>query len=301
MALIDEQILGSTGAGAASGAAIGAAFGGGIGAVPGALIGGALGLFGGISARSSARGQQAMAQAQLDEARRTQQQALGYAGPSAAELEGQRQLLSLQEQVLGRANRELDFLSRNLDLRSPGALQAGQGLFSQLIARQRLNQRAALESSLRARLGEGYATTSIGQQALQSFDQGTIDVGTQAIPQFLQTAYGAIQAPMALEDAIKRRQIGALTSTPVTPYAGAGNLAQVLQGQQMTQQLGSLFQLGGMMAGQKMSAPQYNFSFGSQFAQNDLLQGAMNQMGVSQYQTSPNQLQGILKSPGVTG
>lgn len=255
---IDSNVIGSTGTGAATGAAIGSVVPG-IGTAAGAVIGGALGFFGGLSSSSAARGQQAMAQAQLDEARRTREQALGYAGPSAAELEGQRQLLSLQEQVLGRANRELDFLSRNLDLRAPGAMQAGQGLFSQLIARQRLNQRSALESQLRQRLGEGYATTSIGQQALQSFDQGTIDVGTQAIPQFLQTAYGAIQAPMSLEDQIKRRQIGALTQTPITPYAGAQNLAQVLQGQQMTQQIGSLFQLGGMMAGQKLGAPQVNY------------------------------------------
>lgn len=258
---VDTNILGSTGAGAATGAAIGSVVPG-IGTGIGAAVGGALGFFSGLSSSSAARGQQAMAQAQLAEARRTREQALGFAGPSAAELEGQRQLLSLQEQVLGRANRELDFLSRNIDLRSPGALQAGQGLFSQMIARQRLNQRSALESQLRQRLGAGYATTSTGQQALQAFDQGTIDVGTQAIPQFLQTAYGAIQAPLSLEDAIKRRQVGALTGTPIAPYEGAGNLAQVLQGQQMTQQIGSLFQLGGMMAGQKMGAPQVNYMGG---------------------------------------
>lgn len=203
----------------------------------------------------AAAAQQGMAQAQLSEAERTRQQALGFAGPSAAELEGQRQLLSLQEQVLGRANRELDFLSRNLDLRAPGAMQAGQGLFSQLIARQRLNQRAALESQLRQRLGEGYATTSVGQQALQSFDQGTIDVGTQAIPQFLQTAYGAIQAPMSLEDQIKRRQIGALTQTPVAPYAGAQFLGDVLRNQQQAQIGGSLLQAGAMAAGYAMGGP----------------------------------------------
>jgi hypothetical protein len=197
----------------------------------------------------AAAAQQGMAQAQLSEAERTRQQALGFAGPSAAELEGQRQLLSLQEQVLGRANRELDFLSRNLDLRTPGAVQAGQGLFSQLIARQRAGQRAALESQLQARLGAGYATSSIGQQALQAFDQGTIDVGTQAIPQFLQTAYGAIQAPMTIEDAIKRRQIGAITQTPVAPYAGAGFLGDYLRAQQQGQIGGSLLQLGGMALG----------------------------------------------------
>lgn len=299
MALIDEQILGSTGSGAAAGAAIGSAFGG-VGALPGAVIGGALGFFGGLSSRSAARGQQAMAQAQLDEARRTREQALSFAGPSASDLSGIQSMLALQEQILGRANRELDFLSRNLDLRAPGALQAGQGLFSQLIARQRFDQRSALESRLRQRLGEGYATTSIGQQALQAFDQGTIDVGVQAIPQFLQTAYQAIQAPMSVEDAIARRRIGALTQTPITPYAGAQNLAQVLQGQQTTQQIGSLFQLGGMMAGQKLGAPQYNFDT-SQFAQNNLLQGGMNKMGVDQYQAVPNQLQGILKSPYMVG
>jgi hypothetical protein len=280
---IDSNVVGSTASGAASGAAIGS-FIPGVGTAIGAGIGGLLGFASGLSSSSAARGQQAMAQAQLDEARRARELALGFAGPSSVELQGQQQLLALQEQVLGRANRELDFLSRNLDLRSPGALQAGQGLFSQLIARQRLNQRSALESQLRERLGAGYATSSIGQQALQAFDQGTVDVGVQAIPQFLQTAYGAIQAPLSLEDAIKRRQIGAAVQTPIAPYAGAGNLAQVLQGQQMTQQIGSLFQLGGMVAGRKAGAPNINYVInGSPFLNPE-----------NQFQQPPSQLQNIL-------
>jgi len=280
---IDSNVVGSTASGAASGAAIGS-FIPGIGTAIGAGIGGLLGLGSGLSSSSAARAQQAMAQAQLDEARRARELALGFAGPSSVELQGQQQLLALQEQVLGRANRELDFLSRNLDLRSPGALQAGQGLFSQLIARQRLNQRSALESQLRQRLGAGYATSSIGQQALQAFDQGTVDVGVQAIPQFLQTAYGAIQAPLSLEDAIKRRQIGAAVQTPITPYAGAGNLAQVLQGQQMTQQIGSLFQLGGMVAGARAGAPNTNYFVNTSPFLNPQ----------DQFQQAPSQLQSIL-------
>lgn len=289
MAVIDEQIIGSTGSGAAAGAAIGSAFGG-IGAVPGALIGGTLGFFGGLSSRSAARGQQALAQAQLEEARRTREQALQFAGPSSVELDAQRQLLELQTQVLGRANRELDFLSRNLDLRTPGAAEAGQGLFSQLISRQRLNQRVALESQLRQRLGAGYATTSIGQQALQAFDQGTVDVGVQAIPQFLQTAYGAVQAPVALEDVIKRRQVAALTGTPVTPFAGAGNLAQILQGQQMTQQIGSMFQLGGILAGKKFGSETNNFFVDN--STSPFIGG-----GADQFQAPPTQMQSILRPP----
>jgi hypothetical protein len=243
----------------------------------------------------AAAAQQQMAQAQLSEAERTRQQALGFAGPSAAELEGQRQLLSLQEQVLGRANRELDFLSRNLDLRSPGAVQAGQGLFSQLIARQRANQRAALESQLQARLGAGYATSSIGQQALQAFDQGTIDVGTQAIPQFLQTAYGAIQAPMTLEDAIKRRQIGAITQTPVAPYAGSGFLGDYLRAQQQGEIGGSLLKLGGMALG-AMTGGVGGAAAGGKLG--DILSGTMNQyqmpeIGSSFARSTPSWSQGF--------
>lgn len=235
------------------------------GLLTGGLIagGGLLSFFGG---RSQASAQQQIAESQLQAAReaiaqqrREREQALGFAGPSTVELDAQSQMLDLSRQVLGRANRELQFLSQGLDITSPGASQAGRGLFSELIARTRAAQRSNLQMQLQERLGAGYATSSAGQAALQQFDVGTTDIGVQAIPQFLQTAYGALQAPLTLEDTIKRRQIGAATGTAVAPlmfqgaqFAGASNVGSALSGAALGQLGGTLSGIGGMAVGNYM-------------------------------------------------
>lgn len=232
-------------------------------ALLGVGAGGIASFFGG---RSQASAQQRIAESQLQasreaiaQQRREREQALGFAGPSATELDMQSQMLNLSSQVLGRANRELEFLSRGLDISAPGAAQAGRGLFSELIARTRASQRSNLEMQLRERLGAGYATSSAGQAALQQFDVGTTDIGVQAIPQFLQTAYGAMQAPLSLEDVIKRRQIGAASGTAVAPlmfqgaqFAGAENVGSALRGQALGQFGSTLSNVGGMAFGNYM-------------------------------------------------
>lgn len=233
-----------------------------------ALGGGLLSYFGG---RSQADAQQRAAEAQaaemrrqfeaaLAERRREQGMALRFAAPSSVELQAQSNFLDLQEQILGRTKRELDFLSRGLDITSPGAAEAGRGLFSSIIMRQRAQQRASLESQLRDRFGAGYATTSAGQSALQQFDQGTVDVGVQAIPAFLGQAYQSIGAPVSLEQAIKNRQISAAQGTPVSPIfgqfaqqlsegAGAPFLGQAQRGA-MLGSIGSTFSnIGGIAIG----------------------------------------------------
>lgn len=231
-------------------------------------VGGFLSYLGG---RSQASAQQRIAESQLQasreaiaQQRREREQAVGFAGPSATELDMQSQMLNLSSQVLGRANRELQFLSQGLDISAPGASAAGRGLFSDLIARTRATQRRNLEMQLAERLGGGYATSSAGQAALQQFDVGTTDIGIQAIPQFLQTAYGAMQAPLSLEDVIKRRQIGAATGTSVAPlmfqgaqFAGAGNVGSALRGQALGQFGGTLSNLGGMALGNYMQGLGY--------------------------------------------
>lgn len=209
-----------------------------------------------------ASAQQRLAQSQEAQARADRAQMLGFAGESPAELQSRQQLLELQSQVLGRTNRELEFLQRGLDIKSPGAAEAGQGLFSSIIMRQRQSQRAQLESTLRRRFGAGYETTSAGQAALSQFDQGTADVATQAIPQFLQTAYGSIQATSTLEDLIKKRQMAAIQGTPISQYAGSENVGAIQAGiaqQQRNQSFMGLLGTGagaalGFMAGGPMGA-----------------------------------------------
>jgi len=237
------SVVSSSLGGAASGALAGSAFG-----PVGAVIGGGIGLLGGFLAgraqSSAAQAQQRMAMEQLNQARADRMLALQYAGASPQEMAGQNQLLQLQGQVLGRANRELEFLSSGLSSRSPAGAEMGRGLFSEYLMRKREAGRGDLESVLRTRFRSGYATTSASQAALQQYDQGTADLGVQAIPQFLQSAYGAIEAPMKFENLVKGRQVTALTGTPMTQYAGAGNLGAVLGAQNTAADISSLFRTG---------------------------------------------------------
>lgn len=254
-------------------------------------IGGVLSFLGGSA---QARAQQRMAQAQeraaqaaIEERRRERQMALQFAEPSEAELNARQSFLDLQTQVLGRTQRELSFLQRGLDLTSPGASEAGQGLFSSILARGRATQRAALESTLRRRLGAGYATSSAGQAALQQFDQGTMDLSTQAIPQFLQQAYQSVQMPMAVDQSIKARQIGAAQATAVSPMmmqaapmAGASNVGAIQMGSALGQLGGSFSNIGGQFLGQQMQLENMK-----SFA--DIMKPSLNQMALNQYQQSP--------------
>lgn len=263
----------------------------------GALLGGGVLSFLGGQSQASAQERAAMAQAEalkrqselafeaqrqaIEQRTKERDLALGFAAPGADELSARSNYLDLQEQVLGRTRRELDFLQRGLDITSPGAAQAGQGLFSSLIARQRSAQRAKLESELRQRLGAGYATTSAGQSALQQFDQGTVDVAAQAIPAFLQQAYQSIGAPVSLEQSIKNRQISAAQGTPLSPLFGemaglraqfAGPLAQSAQapfvgqaarGQAMAGLGSNISQIGGMFLGKGLGG-MFNVTGGGQ-------------------------------------
>ena len=245
------DIFGGAAQGAATGAIAGAPIGG-IGAAPGAiagaLIGGIGGFFGGRARQEEARAQAGAAEAQLAEARRQREIALGMAGASPVELEGQRRLLDLQNQVLGRTNRELEFLSQGLAARTNGASLQGEGLYSQLIAQNRAAQRQNLEATLRARFGAGYATSSAGMQALNQFDAQTVQLGVEAVPQFLRTAYTAIEQPMTFENALASRQINALTGNPVTPYVGAPFVGQIQEARGTQQGISDLFRGVGQLA-----------------------------------------------------
>lgn len=237
------DVFGGALAGAGAGAPLGVP-----GAIGGAVLGGIGGFFGGQAQREEARAQAGAAEAQLAEARRQRELALGAAGPSPVELEGQRRLLDLQSQVLGRTNRELEFLSRGLASQTGGASLQGEGLYSQLIAQNRAAQRQSLEANLRARFGAGYATSSAGIQALNQFDQQTVALGVEAIPQFLRTAYSSIEAPMSFENLLSTRQVSAINQTPLTPYAGAPFVGQIQGARQTQMNLAGALQGAGSLA-----------------------------------------------------
>lgn len=251
--MVSNELQGA-GQGALAGAAAGSAFGP-VGTGIGAVAGGLLGFFGGQSASRTAEAQGRAAEAQLAEARRTRDLASAAAAASPAELESRASLLALQQQVLGRTNRELDFLSRGLASQTGGQSLQGEGLFSELIARNRQSQRRQLEATLRARFGAGYATTSAGIQALNQFDQQTVDIGVQAIPQFLNTAYGSIGQTTSLENVLSSRSVNAINATPTTPYAGAPYVGQIAANQARSQMFGSLLSAGSQLGVAALANP----------------------------------------------
>jgi hypothetical protein len=73
-----------------------------------------------------------------------------------------------------------------------------------------------------------------------------------------------MQAPLSLQDAIKRRQIGAASGTAVAPlmfqgaqFAGAGNVGSALTGQALGQFGNTIANLGGMALGNYMQGYGY--------------------------------------------
>jgi len=234
--------------GAAGGALIGSQILPGWGTAIGGLAGGLLGLFGGGEQEEAAAAEQAMAQAQLEEAQRTRQMAFGIAGPSSSDLFAQSQYLNLSQQILGRTGRELENLSKNLAVSTQGQSLEGEGLFSNLIARTRAADRSRLVQSLRARFGSGAETSSVGMEALGRFDQQTVDIGIKAIPTFLETAQQSLGNITNLENVLKSRQVNAILGTPTTQYMGADQIGRLREAQANQQNIKGLLETAGAFA-----------------------------------------------------
>lgn len=207
------------------------------------------------NADKTARAQQAAAEAQKSQAQRDREQMLGFAAASPSELATQKQALELQNQIFGRTNRELEFLQKGLDMKSPGAAEAGQGLFSSILLRKMDQEEAEMDTVMRGRFGPNWRSTSAGIAAMTQFQQSKSDRLVSAIPQFLQTAYGAMQATTSLENVLKNRSMAAMQATPLTPFAGAEQVGTIQRGMQQQQMTGSLIQLGGTVLGAVAGGP----------------------------------------------
>lgn len=207
------------------------------------------------NADKTAQAQQAAAEAQKSQAQRDREQMLGFAAASPSELATQKQALELQNQIFGRTNRELEFLQKGLDMKSPGAAEAGQGLFSSILMRQMDKEEANMDANMRARFGPNWRSTSAGIAAMTQFQQSKSDRLVSAIPQFLQTAYGAMQATTSLENVLKNRSMAAMQATPLTQFAGAEQVGAIQRGMQQQQMTGSLIQLGGTILGAAAGGP----------------------------------------------
>lgn len=178
----------------------------------------------GGGAKREAEAKQNIAQAQLAQAERERQYSLSRAEVSSSELENQRVLNQIRDQVVGQGQKEIEFLQKGLDLREPGASAFGQGLYSSILLRQREAQKQMLESQLRQRFGAGYATSSAGMAALNQFQQQTADLATQMLPSVLQAQAAAATGAGSYEDMLKKRQIAASQGASTTPYQGASEI-----------------------------------------------------------------------------
>jgi hypothetical protein len=120
-----------------------------------------------------------------------------------------------------------------------------------------------------------------------------MDLGVQAIPQFLQQAYQSIGATTAIDQAVKARQIGAAQATAVSPLAlqasyqaGAGNVGAIQSGQALSQFGNVLGNIGGQFLGQQMA--QENFA---NLMGRGRESAPENPFQMSNYQFAPAQLQ----------
>ena len=155
-----------------------------VGNVTGDILGG----LSGSNAAAKSYGQ--VAQAQLDEQRRTQELAVGearkaegYAAPTENELAALQAQLDTMNRQIQIASASYDRDKQIIEAVDPALIEAGRQAFQLLqgkeaaalspIRSQRDRDRAKLEDTLRNQMGAGFAQTTAGQQALQRFDSDT--------------------------------------------------------------------------------------------------------------------------------
>lgn len=161
----------------------------------GSATGQFLGDISGSNAAGEAYGQ--VAQAQLDEQRRTQELAVGaakeaqlYAAPTENELLALQSQLDLMNRQIQIASAAYDRDKTIIEAVDPALIEAGRQAFQLLqgkesaalspIRNQRERDRQKLSDSLRNQMGAGFEQTTAGQQALQRFDADTEGLMQQA-------------------------------------------------------------------------------------------------------------------------
>lgn len=232
--------------------------------------------------------QEDIAKAQQEEARRTQQMALGFAAPTAKELENLTKQTQLYEKMYAQQNVMLqNFQKQLVDMYGPAIMEQGQQLYKQLQGEsagvvksydsQRARQRENLKQQLLERMGPDALTTSAGIQALNQFDTQTSEQRTsieeQALNQSVNrlTSLGQGQGGLAQQigssysslsgmlnqiqgtlGGFQTRQINAVTGTApaMIQAAGSENVGRAYMGQAIQ----GAFQQGGQLAGMGLMA-----------------------------------------------
>jgi hypothetical protein len=224
-------------------------------------VGGASLLGSVFSGNQAAKTQGKIANAQLEEQRRTRAQALKAAQASPLEIAQMEQANQLNQQDIQRKQK----LLASAD---PAIIEAGQQALSLLqgkdaaslnpLRSSQAQQRKQLEDRLRAQLGSGYANTTAGIQALAAFDNAAYNSQSTAQQQSLAQLLGVAQNTSAnngLQSNITNsnnlanlygnqssRIVSAINGTPITAAGSqfAGQLAGQQQMQGLFQGIGSL-------------------------------------------------------------
>ena len=286
--------LGGMGTGAAEGALVGSIVPG-IGTAIGAGVGGLIGGIGGFFSGQQADAQQQIAEDQLQEAKSERAAATGFAAPTLQEMQAMQTQLSmmnntysLQTAALERDTRLAASIDPNILNTMNQAYQLSMGQDAPVLAPYRdimKTQEQQTRSQLEKQLGPGWETSSVGQQAMQNWQQSSAMQGAQLQQQALgqmgqlgtqlsamrpnvmgevnqagQTLSGMNQGLFGMSDSIQKRQIAASEGTPTMGYQGAGSVGQLVNstnmGNMANQGLSTGMTLGGMQLMKKMGVGQ---------------------------------------------
>lgn len=218
----------------------------------------------------AAEAQGGMAQAQLEEQRRTRAAATSAAAPSPQEIQSLQQMITTNNADIARKQKLLDSADPALIEAGHQALDLLQGKEATVMGPMRAEQarqRAKLEDTLRAKLGAGYDTSTAGIQALATFDQQSQLALQGAQQNTLASLLGVTQGTesqgnlsqnMGIQGAItniygnqSNRMVSAINQTPIT-MAGApfvGDLFSAVNAGQTARNTGNLISQAGTLAG----------------------------------------------------
>lgn len=221
---------------------------------------------GGLGTYLSARSAQSMGEAQLEEARRTRDLAMGVAVPSVQELDAMGRQNALAQDTVSYRQKQLSMIYEQMASIDPAIKMAFQqqadimrgqipGYLSPLQKQLQIESQNQ-QNRIAAQMGRGAPSSSAGMMANAIFSQqnamtmmnaqqqalGVLgNTGAQLMnaQQGMQAgavnAFGvetaANQATFGMSDELKKRQIQAIIGTPVTPYAGAGSIGGMMIGQ----------------------------------------------------------------------
>lgn len=226
-----------------------------------------------------------IASAQQQTAQQTQQEALGLAIPTAGELQTLNNQINLYQQQYTSATANLNQAESELtSIYGPDIMVAGSQIYQSLTglpspmaksySDQRNRSRDQLVNQLTTQLGPGALTSSVGQQALNTFDfttstnyaqindtginsavnrLGALTVQSSATMNNINQTYASLRAGLAqiqgTQNAFQTRQIGALENTAPSVIGSAGsqyvtgaNIAKGITG--AAQAAGTVYGLG---------------------------------------------------------